>query len=125
MNKKVLIGGTILAAGVALILFKDKLFGTNQVSTGSGNSYAGGSNSDTGAAQLITGSPYEDMVVRSPGNDNGWYRVVNGQRVVYLSDKGYNADGSRPIVDLPIDELKQIPANTQQYINDSGQITRW
>ena len=126
MNRKVLIGGGILAAGLVLILFKDKLFGTTQVATGSGNSYTGGSNSDTGAAQVITGSPYEGMVITAPG-EQGWYRVINGQRVVYLSPSAYTNDQKRmgDLVQITMDELNSIPANTRQYINDSGQLSNW
>lgn len=129
MNRKVLIGGSILAAGLVLVLFKDKLFGSNsttEVATGSGNSYTGGSNSNTGAAQVITGSPYEGMVVTAPG-EQGWYRVIDGKRVVYLSPSAYTNDQKRmgDLVQITMDELNSIPANTRQYINDSGQLSNW
>lgn len=126
MNRKVLIGGGILAAGLVLVLFKDKLFGTTQIATGSGNSYFGGSNSNTGAAQVITGSPYEGMVVTAPG-EQGWYRVIDGKRVVYQSIDGYNSDKQRmgTLVQLTNAEFNSIPANTRQYISHSGVLSFW
>jgi len=129
MNKKIILGVVLLGAGAAY-MFKDKLFGNNAASLPSsgnkgGNTNNGGANTDTGMPQVITGNPYEGMVVRSPGNDEGWYRVLNGKRVVYQSIDGYTNDGSRVIVDLPLNEFNQIPKDTLQYIASSGKLTRW
>ncbi|WP_330442026.1 hypothetical protein [Flavobacterium sp. C4GT6] len=132
MNKKMILGVTLLT-GAALLTFKDKIFGDSSTQNTPGNISTGG-NTNTGGNTGSTGNTngnnnaiaakYEGGVVRTP-NDAGWYRVINGKRVVYQSIEGYYADGSRQTYDLPQSEFDQIPSNTLEYINSSGKLVRW
>ncbi|QEE49632.1 hypothetical protein FUA48_08560 [Flavobacterium alkalisoli] len=120
-NKKLLIGG-LLVAGAVAFMFRDKIFGGT---TTTANQLPAGANTDTGAAQIVNGSPYEGQVIRNLSFDQGWYKVINGQKVVFLSPIGWQAAGAIPVQDVSAEEFKAIPSNTRQYINDYGQVTNW
>lgn len=120
-NKKLLIGG-VLVAGAIAFMFRDKIFGTSSTT---GNQLPPGANTDTGAAQVVNGSPYEGQVIRNLSFDQGWYKVINGQKVVFLSPIGWQAAGAIPVQDISAEEFKAIPSNTRQYINDYGQVINW
>lgn len=120
-NKKLLIGGLLLAAGAAY-MFRDKLFGGSTTTT---NQLPPGANTDTGAAQVITGSPYEGQVIRNLSLDQGWFKVIDGKMVVFLSPAAWKAAGGLPVQDISAEDFKAIPANTRQYINDFGQVVNW
>lgn len=103
MNKKVIIGVGILAVGLA-IANKDKLFPKSETPGSSGSS-----------------SQYEGMVVKSEGSANiGWYRIINGKRVIYQDGQAYANDGSRQIVNLPHDQMMAIPMDWTRYISANG-----
>lgn len=127
MNKKMILGVALLGAA-AVFTFKDKIFGGSNTGTGNANTgISTGNNTNTGSNSNagVSASPYEGKVVRSPGNDEGWYLVKDGVKIVYRSIEAYKADGSRPIVDISIDELRNIPSNASVYVNEYGKIVNW
>jgi len=107
MNKKVLFGIALLAVGA--YMYKDQLFGGSAAKTGNALPPGGGSGS------------YEGMVLSStnPAEDPGWYKVVNGKRVVYQSVAAWQKDGSIPLTNVTTAELHAIPFSNQA-IYDNG-----
>lgn len=120
-NKKLLIGG-VLVAGALAFMFRDKIFGGTSTTA---NQLPPGANTDTGAAQIVNGSPYEGQVIRNLSISEGWFKVINGQKVVFRSQTGWQAAGAIPVQDISAEEYNSIPDNKRQYINDYGQVTNW
>lgn len=114
MNKKLILGIALATAGAAFY-FKDKLF-PGASSTGTTNT-AGGST--TGTVSSGSQHKYEGMVVVAEGNP-GWYKIINGKRVVYQEHQAYLSDGSPKLLQISLSELNSIPMDMTRYISVQG-----
>lgn len=118
MNKKMILG-VVLLAGAGAFMFKDKLFGSSAAGNSNTNSnYIPGDS--TGNSTGGSNSPYPDGTVLRAEGEPGWYKIINGKRVVYTSFDAYKIDGSPVVTDVSLAALQAVPLNTVGWITESG-----